>query len=91
VVSALGTPTEDAAHGTVKNRGSHLEALVTLYSIKPLFVAASVMYDTVVEPSAPFDSRVITYQMVFLPLQHGHYLVRNRRLQRFQPANLLEG
>jgi len=41
---------------------------VALNPIKLLFVAASVLNYTVVEPSAPFDSRVITYQMVFLPL-----------------------
>jgi len=75
----------------MKKRGRHLQALVTLYPIKLLFVAASALNYTVVEPPAPFHSRVITYQMVFLPLQHGNYLVRNQRLQRFQSAKLLEG
>jgi len=67
----------------MKKRGRHLQALVTLYPIKLLFVAASVLNYTVVEPPAPFYCRVASHQMIFLPLQHGNYLVRNQRLQSF--------
>jgi hypothetical protein len=75
----------------MKDGGRHLQAPVTLYAIKFLFVAASILNDAVVEPPAPLHSRVTAHQMILLPMQQVNYFVRNQRLQHIQSANMLEG
>jgi hypothetical protein len=82
-VSALGSPTETAAHRTVENRRGHLEAPVAPYTVELLLVARSAVNYTVVEPPAPLSSRVNTNQMVFLPLQYTENFCWNQRLHSF--------
>jgi len=64
----LSAPTKATTQGAVKNCRGHLKALMALYSVELLLVARSIVDEGFVKPSATFDSRVSSNQVIFLIL-----------------------
>jgi hypothetical protein len=77
----VGSPTKKAMFCAVKKSRGHLDALMCFYSIKLLFIAWSIVNQGFVEPSAPFNSRMMTDNVVLLPFQR---LYEQRRSHDFQ-------
>src|SRR3989337_1443878 len=80
-VPALNSPAKQATHCAVMQCRRYLNALMTLNAVELLLVTNTVVHKAFIQPSATFDRRVLTYQVILLSFQQSLELVGNTSLQ----------